>query len=419
MLTRAVLIAMALVSTAFAQDEHAHLHMGMGAMNSSILYQMNLASGTSANPKAHVPPMRMLNLNRWNVMLMGNAFIVDTQQSGPRGGGKLYSTNWLMGSLQHKLGSKASFQADLMLSLEPATVTNRSYPLLFQTGETAYGNPLSDAQHPHNFIMALGFHYTREVAEQTFLDIYVAPVGDPALGPVAFPHRASAAEIPQATISHHLQDSTHIADDVVTVGLSRNQFKLETSGFHGAEPGENRWDVFQGAGQGAAAGQFQKMDSWSTRLWFFPTSNWAAQVSAGRIAHPEVLEAGDQVRVTSSVSYTNRGWSSSFIWGRTHNTASLHDLNAYLVESVLPIRGGHFITGRVEVADKDELLNVPSGSYRVGAYTIGYTRELHRFRYLATAMGANFSLYTVPDAIKPFYGAHPVGGNVFVRVRVR
>ena len=411
MFSRVVFVLLAFVPLALAQDsESPHSHNGMGQMNAAILYQMNLASGTSANPASLIPPMRMLHFDigteKWNAMLMGTGFAVDTQQS--RGGDKLYSSNWLMGSLQHKVGAKGSFQADLMLSLEPATVTNRSYPLLFQTGETAFGNPLSDAQHPHNFVMALGFHYTRQLAARTFLDLYVAPVGDPALGPVAFPHRASASEIPQAPISHHLQDSTHIANDVVTLGFSRKQFKLEASGFHGQEPGENRWVIQQGA-----------IDSWSARLWYFPSSSWAAQVSAGHIAHPEALEAADQVRVTSSVSYAKNGWASSVIWGRTHNTITRRDLNAYLFESVLNVHRNHFVTGRMEWADKDELGNVPSGTYRIGAYTIGYTRELHRFRYLTTALGANFSAYTVPDAIKPFYGAHPVGGNVFVRVRVR
>ncbi len=81
-----------------------------------------------------------------------------------------------------------------MLSLEPATITNRSYPELFQTGETAYGKPLVDAQHPHNFIMALGVHYAHPLSEHAMLELYFAPVGDPALGPVAFPHRASADE---------------------------------------------------------------------------------------------------------------------------------------------------------------------------------------------------------------------------------
>jgi hypothetical protein len=354
---------------------------------------------------------------------MGVGFLSDIQQSGPRGADKLYSTNWFMTSAEHRVGTNGAFEAELMLSLEPATVLNRRYPLLFQTGETAYGRPLVDSQHPHNFIMSLGFHYTHQLAEDTMLDFYFAPVGDPALGPVAFPHRASAMELPQAPISHHWQDSTHIADDVVTVGLRYKRVKLEASGFYGSEPGENRWIIDSGP-----------INSWSTRLWFFPTKNWAAQVSFGRLAQPEALEPGDQTRVTASVAYTRpingASWSSTLGWGRTHSTSTFRNLNSFLAESVLPITPQNFLTGRFELVDKDELFsNQPvleerlgslyGSTFRIGGYTLGYTRDIALFRNVETGIGANFTAYTLPDAIKPYYGSHPVGVNVFVRFRLR
>jgi hypothetical protein len=380
----------------------------MADMNPAAMSLMDLASGTSVNPAAWKMPMLMAHLGSWNTMFMGSAFIVDTQQSGPRGGDKLYSPNIFMAAAGHRVGAKGAFQADLMLSLDPATITGERYPLLFQTGETAYGRPLFDAQHPHNLIMALGFHYAYEIDENTTIAVYVAPVGDPALGPVAYPHRASAEELPQAPISHHLQDSTHIADDVVTVGIAYRKLKLEASGFHGAEPGENRWIIQQGA-----------IDSWSTRLWFFPTKNWAAQVSVGRLTHPEALEPGDQIRSTSSLSYSKDGWSSTFVWGRNHDTATNHDNNSYLAESVLPIAGKNFLTGRIELADKDELYVPIPGTFRIGAYTLGYTRDIKLFSYVETGVGANFSAYSLPDPIKPYYGNHPVGGNIYIRLRLR
>src|SRR5262249_22107561 len=154
------------------------------------------------------------------------------------------------------------------LSLEPATVTDRRYPLLFQTGETAFGKPLVDEQHPHDFIMSLGFHYAHQFSKDLIADLYFAPVGDPALGPVAFPHRASASELPEATLSHHWQDSTHIANEVLTAGLSYKRVRLEASGFYGSEPNENRWNIDSGP-----------INSWSGRFWYFPTAHWAAQVS--------------------------------------------------------------------------------------------------------------------------------------------
>jgi hypothetical protein len=397
--------------------------MNMTDMNPASMDLMNLATGTSVNPDSWPMPMILTHFGSWNTMFMGGGFLVDTQQSGPRGGDKLYSTNVAMASAEHRAGKSGAFQIDLMLSLEPATVTDRRYPLLFQTGETAFGKEIVDGQHPHNFIMGLALHYVRELGGHTRLEFYAAPVGDPALGPVAYPHRASAAELPEAPISHHWQDSTHISDDVVTVGLAYRRLKLEASGFHGAEPGENRWIIQQGA-----------IDSWSTRLWFFPSRNWAAQVSMGRLAHPEALEPGDQVRSTASLEYTRPlpggSWASSFIWGRNHETATGRNLNSYLLESVLPIGRKNFVTGRAELVDKDELfagqplieqnLDVLYGStFRIGEYTIGYTRDIDLFRHVETGIGANFTAYSLPDSIKPYYGDRPLGGNVFIRVRLR
>jgi len=396
--------------------------MDMADMNSAGMFLMDLASGTSANPAAWPTPMTIEALGKWNTMLMGTAFVSDIQQSGPRGGDKLYSTNAFMAAAGHRAGAKGAVQVVAMFSLEPLTVADRRYPLLFQTGETAYGKALVDAQHPHNFVMALGVQYAYELAPGTFFEAYLAPVGDPALGPVAYPHRASAAEIPQAPISHHWQDSTHISDDVATVGLAHGPWRIEASGFHGAEPGENRWTVQQGV-----------LDSYAARLWFLPSRHWAAQISAGRLTHPEALEPGDQVRVTASLEYTRPmaggSWSSSLVWGRTHNTATGHNLNAYLAESALPVSRRNLLTGRFELVDKDELfadqpglaaqLDLAYGStFRIAAYTVGYTRDIEISRRIETGIGANFSAYSLPQAIQPYYGQRPVGGNLFVRFRV-
>src|SRR5579863_1625310 len=401
----------------------AHAQMNMVDMNAASMDLTNIASGTSVNPDSWPMPMIMTHFRSWNTMFMGEAFLVDTQQSGPRGGDKLYSPNWFMVSAEHRAGADGAFQMDLMLSLDAATITDRRYPLLFQTGETAFGQAIVDGQHPHNLIMALGFHYIRELGTKTRLEVYFAPVGDPALGPVAYPHRASAAELPEAPISHHWQDSTHIADEVLTVGISHRKVRLEASGFYGSEPGENRWIIQTGP-----------INSWATRLWFFPTKNWAAQVSVGRIVHPEALEPGDQVRATASLQYIKPmpggSWASTFVWGRNHRTATLRNLNSYLVESVLPVARKNFITGRAELVDKDELfagqsdieqhLDLLYGStFSIGAYTLGYTRDVALFRFVETGVGANFTTYSLPDAIKPYYSSHPLGGNIFVRFRLK
>ncbi|MGH9731608.1 MAG: hypothetical protein ACRD4A_07895, partial [Candidatus Acidiferrales bacterium] len=162
----------------------------------------NEVTGTSMNPASSAMPMRMATAGKWNLGFMADGFITDTQQSGSRGGDKFYSTSVFMGTAQHSIG-RGSFLFDVMLSAEPATISDREYPLLFQTGETAFGKPIENGQHPHNLVMALGLHYARPVGDNTVVEAYFAPVGDPALGPVAFPHRASATELPEAPIGHH------------------------------------------------------------------------------------------------------------------------------------------------------------------------------------------------------------------------
>jgi hypothetical protein len=380
------------------------------------MYLMSLASGTSLNPLAWPMPMLMQRKASWSLDYMGQAFLVDTQQSGPRGGDKLYSTNWGMATAQHSLGS-GQIMFDAMLSLEPATVTNRSYPLLFQTGETAYGQALRDRQHPHDFVMGLGAHYVLPLGEHTLLQFYYAAIGDPALGPVAFSHRASAAELPQATIGHHWEDSTHIASNVATVGVKYRWIQVEASGFHGREPNENRWNIDWG-----------RMDSYSARVSVLPSRNWTAQFSAGRLTQPESPAEGDVpgdvVRTTASVHYTrprNNGeaWSTSAIWGRNHNTANQHDTNAWLLETVFPATRKDFLTGRFEVADKDELFPDQLSAFRVKGITGGYTRDLATKSNLETGIGANLTGYVIPAAIQPAYGAHPWGINVYFRVRLK
>src|SRR5258708_19626012 len=187
-------------------------HMQMGNQAGGFL--MGLASGTSMNPQSWPMPMLMLNQSNWSLMFMGQAFVVDTQETGPRSHDKFYSPNWGMFAASHDLGG-GSFMFQMMLSLDPATITDRRYPLLLQTGETAYGKPLVDAQHPHDFFMGLGLHYAHPLGESTIVQAYYAPGGDPVLAPVAFPHRAPAAALPHPTPSHHCHHPTHPPPNVL------------------------------------------------------------------------------------------------------------------------------------------------------------------------------------------------------------
>jgi len=350
--------------------QHMHMHM-----NEAGMYLMHIGVGDEYEPvkladaHAHAKQRRVGS----DVYVPGLCGGHSTNRSP--GSRQILVDQLFMVSAQHAVG-RGIVMLEPMLSLEPATITNRSYPLLFQTGETAFGRPLIDRQHPHDFVMNLGVHYARPIGENTMFQLYYAPVGDPALGPVAYPHRASAAELPQAPLGHHWQDSTHIAADVATVAVKHKWLRLEASGFHGTEPDENRWNIDWGG-----------MNSWSTRVSVFPSNNWMAQVSTGRLTKPERQEEGDVERTTASVHYTRpmgsgEAWSTSLIFGRNHCTFTHRNLDSYLLESAYPLTKKDFITSRAELVDKDELI-VP-GIFRVQAYTAGYTRDIGVFHSMET-----------------------------------
>jgi hypothetical protein len=376
-------------------------------------------SGSDAEPNSTPIPMLMTMQHGWMLMFHGQGFLSEIQQSGPRGADKLFSTNWVMPMAQRRFG-RARLTVRTMLSLEPATVTDRRYPELFQQGETAYGLPLVDGQHPHNFFMELAAFYDYKLTERSLLSIYAAPVGDPALGPPAFPHRASALEEPLAPLGHHLQDSTHISDDVMTVGLTYRMVRLEASGFHGREPGEDRWQIDQG-----------EVDSWSTRVTVNPGQDWSFQYSIGQLHAPEALFPTEDIRrMTSSLMYSRSlaigNWVSMLLWGRNQSLSDGNVGNSYLLESTLQFLRKNYTWTRVENVDRtNELLvgehPLPAGFVeryfaRVQAYTAGYDHDLGDIPHLSTAIGGQVTLYGVADVLGPLYGAHPVNVTVSLRL---
>lgn len=416
-------------SAANDDPQHAMTQMDMGhgsmVMRADSLIDLTLqhsTAGTDAEPDSTPTPMLMTEKGNWLLMLHGVAFLADIQQSGPRGKDKLFSLNWIMPMAQRKVGN-GTFTFRTMLSLEPATISQRQYPLLFQQGETAFGKPIVDGQHPHDLFMELAAMYDYRIGERTLLSFYAAPVGDPALGPIAYPHRSSAAENPASVLGHHLEDSTHISDDVITLGITYRSVRIEASGFHGREPDEFRWNIDQGT-----------IDSWATRIAVNPRQNWSMQYSIGQLHSPEALAPTEDVRrITASLMYNrpfhNGNWSSSLVWGRNQSLQDGNVGNGYLAESTVQFLHKNFVWTRIENVDRtNELLlgenPLPPGFQeryftRIQAYTIGYDREVGHLSHLATALGAQFMWYGVPAVLKPIYGSHPVGGLVFLRIRAR
>jgi hypothetical protein len=179
--------------------------------------------------------MWMTRFHGWNFMLHGNVFVAGTTQQGadshpstfecrkyglipcPAGGSRAasgaFSTNWIM-TMAARDWERQTLSLRSMLSAEPATIAQGRYPELFQQGETNRGTPLIDGQHPDDFVMEMAVLYDVRFSPSFLASLYAAPIGDPAIGPTAYPHRASATENPIAPLGHFRCQKVELTSDL-------------------------------------------------------------------------------------------------------------------------------------------------------------------------------------------------------------
>jgi len=389
--------------------EHAE-PVGPGAEPLSFTHSRE-GSGTSWMPDSSPVFAHHFMAGDWMLMLHYAATLGYDDQWSDRGSRRLTSTNWVMGMAAHPLlGGQVTFRT--MLSAEPATAGGElQLPLLLQSGETYGGQPLHDRQHPHDLFMEVAAIYRRPIADLFGIELYGALSGEPALGPTAFMHRASAMNNPFPPIGHHWQDSTHISFGVLTAGVYNRWVKLEGSIFHGREPDENRWDFDFGA-----------LDSWSGRLSANPTQQTSFQVSYGYVKSPEAAQPRENLhRVTASGSYSAPMLSDgnvalTALWGR--NVEAGHSSDSALVEANLDLDGKNVPFVRFEYVQKlghDLVLpGDPDAKYDVFQGSFGY---VHRFTGgpVVPVIGISVDIGIVPASIEAQYGTRtPVGAFVFI-----
>ena len=345
----------------------------------------------------------------WTFMQDGIVFGMFNHQGGPRGGDEFKVPNWWMGMFSRDVGkSKLTFTT--MLSLDPATVGKQGYREIFQVGETFKGRPLIDRQHPHDLFMQLAAIWRTPLSDKTGLTIAGGPAGEPALGPVAFMHRLSAAENPFAPLGHHTFDSTHIAFGVVTAAVDHGPVVIEASVFNGREPDENRWDF-----------DFGKLDSASGRVWYKPSPRWEFQVSSGRLVEPEQLEPGNVIRTTASSAWIRHEETNFSAVTVAYGVNAAHGTTrqAFLAEGTRR-RGPNAVFGRAEVRQLETGALLGDASARrdpIGAFTAGAVREMAKLKGFEGAVGVAATFYAVPSVLKTAYGTHPVSFQIFFRLR--
>lgn len=396
------------------RDEHASMDHAMPALLGPYAASRE-ASGTSWVPESSAMHGLHRSIGAWSAMFHGFATIVADHQGGRRGDDGVLSTNMFMAMGSRALGAgRLGLRA--MLSLEPATVGDEGYPLLFQTGETSNGTtPLVDAQHPHDLFMELAATYSVPIGERSSAFAYLALPGEPALGPPTFMHRFSGMENPEAPLGHHWLDSTHVSFGVATIGWTWDAWKLDASAFNGREPDEHRWDVEE-----------PELDSESVRLSWNPSAAWAFQASVGDLHAPEQLEPDvDVTRATVSAMYDRAWdgghWQTTLAAGRNDDRPG-RSTDALLLETALASSPRDTWLARVESVEKDELFEAPDPlagrAFRVEKLSLGYLREIARVEQVSIAIGVLGSVYRFDDALDAAYGDDPRSILAFLRVRL-
>lgn len=354
--------------------------------------------------------------------LMGHAMlnVVYDQQNGPRGGSKTFVAGMLMGAARRDFDDGSTLNLRAMVSPDPL-MGKSGYPLLLAAGETADGvNPLVDRQHPHDFLMELSASYSRRLTDRDSVYAYVGLPGEPAFGPPAFMHRMSAMDSPEAPITHHWLDSTHIVFGVTTLGWSHDRFKIEASAFKGQEPDQRRWDIDR-----------PRLDSWSVRASFNPTPEWSLQASYADVSAPEQLEPDeDETKLSASAIYTKRlsseaWWSTTLAFGRkTPKNDQGHDesKDAWMLESAVHPNADWTVFARAERIETDELVPGAHGGhgdlFTVSKASVGAIRDWRLSPSTVFGLGALYSVNRVPDALEASYGGDPDGSMVFVRLKI-
>jgi len=400
-------------SSVLANDDAMH-DMGDMKMSGAMGdYPMSRdASGTSWQPESTPMQGKHVMAGEWMWMFHGYVDVAYDHQQGARGDTETFAESMFMAMGSRTLGA-GMLSLRGMFSVDPLTMPKDGYPLLLQTGETTDGvTPLVDRQHPHDLFMELSGTYSLPLGDGRSAFVYLGLPGEPALGPPAFMHRFSAVDDPEAPLSHHWLDATHITFGVATLGYVQGPWKLEASAFNAHEPDQNRYDI-----------EVRALDSSSLRLSFNPNENWAWQVSRGWMKSPEQLEPGVDVnRTTASVSYNvptmHGNWQTTLAWGSNdHNPGDTTD--AWLFESAWNWSPKNTVFVRAEQVDKGELFEedhaLHDQVFDVRKLSIGMVRDLAHGDYGTLSLGAVASKHFLPDALTTSYGNDPSSYMVFMR----
>jgi len=426
-ITRLVWVNVLILSVTSVTAAHAQNQTAPTTPNTQSdeipLFSQRDASGTAWVPDSTPMYGSMKNGGDWSVMLHGVVFGQyqyepgDIHRTGGSNTHQFNSVNWGMLMARRKLGTgRVGLRA--MLSLEPFTVSNCGFLDLLATGEMCEGDTIHDRQHPHDLTMELAADFDKPLRGSLRWQVYAGLVGEPPIGPPAFPHRQSALGNPMAPISHHWLDATHISFGLVTGALYQRRWKAEVSAFNGREPDENRTNI-----------EFGAFDSIAGRFTIMPSSNLAIQISAAQLTEAENEFApnprSDVFRATASAIY-NRAFSRDRMVaitaavgvnsGREFIPEGSFAVTtpAVLVEGSLMLGAQHLVFARGEFVRKPaEDLHAHEFAteiFGVGKLEAGYVHNVAAWRGIVAGIGGHFSVALPGPTLAPRYGGRAAPG---------
>ncbi|MBI1186827.1 MAG: hypothetical protein GC206_05760 [Alphaproteobacteria bacterium] len=395
-----------------SRDAHTmHAENGHGAMTGALgpYAAGREASGTSWQPEAAGHGGLHFMRGDWSFMTHALINGVYDWQGGPRGGEKTFVAGMIMGAARRDFDNGDALTLRAMLSPDPL-MGRSGYPLLLAAGETADGvDPLIDRQHPHDLFMELSASYAHRLNQDASVFVYLGLPGEPAFGPPAFMHRPAAMDSPEAPITHHWLDSTHITFGVATLGYVNGPWKIEGSRFRGREPDEERYDIETGA-----------LDSTAFRISYNPSPHWAFQVSWADLKSPEQLEPEDD----------ETRWSASALYARPLGAARLSltaaasrkdghhgESDAVLLEAALQPDSRWTLFSRAEWIETTEL-GIGDDPDDVARVSLGAVRDWRVSESVRLGIGALYQRALVSDALAPSYGGDQDAAMLFVRMRI-
>ena len=369
----------------------------------------------------------------WSLAFHSAAFGQYVDQKTQRGDRQLGLIDWEMLTARRPVAG-GTLRLRAMTSVGSSLGGSEGYPLLLQTGGSYRHGYIHDRQHPHDALMEISAAYERPLVGGVAMSVYAVPIGEPALGPPTYLHRASARNDPAAPLSHHWQDATHVSYGVATVGFTMRSLRVEGSAFNARESDyKEPWPDFTGAKLGSYAGRL----SWTVPR--VAVSTWWGYIST----HDPLASVTPMHRYGASVmtqlpSIGGGQWSSTAVWGMNlhHHGGSSHALlhgdpnasphhhsSSLLVESNLDLGDNNAIFTRAErIMKNGEELGFLGGDltalYDVKSIAAGYRRTVVTTGKVEIGVGARGAVNFVPQSLVLTYGTRqPKGFTIFAQLR--